>query len=299
MRRGLKSVRNRRDDALSRIGWDQLETLLAEHYQREGYAVEHVGTGGSGRKFDGGIDLKLRKGDEYILVQSKHWNAMQVPHNAVHELMGVMVNEGATGATLVNSGEFTRAAIEAATRQGHVQLIDGDDLRAMLGPLPEPDPQTESAVERAVRLQEGARPSYSPRSLDDKSKMVLAKLAIAAFALLLFLWGINTIFSAIRQIPLQQQARMQATRAAQSAQPQSSTPVRSPTAPMPSQSVSDDGSRLAPNPCHELIDAQSGTYIDHCAQSVPAHKQTAAEIRESQRKADEAMKVIEASTPDM
>lgn len=299
MRRGLKFVRNRRDDALSRIGWDRLETLLAEHYQREGYAVEHVGTGGSGRKFDGGIDLKLRKGDEYILVQSKHWNAMQVPHNAVHELLGVMVNEGATGAILVTSGEFTRAAIEAATRQGHVQLIDGDDLRAMLGLLPEPDPQTESAVERAVRLQEGARPSYSQRSLDDKSKMVLAKLALAAFALLLFLWGINTIFSTIRQIPLQQQARMQATRAAQSAQPQSSFPARGAAVSMPSQSVSDSGSRLDPNPCHELIDAQSGTYIDHCAQSVPAHKQTAAEIRESQRKADEAMKVIEASTPDM
>ncbi|MFO1474121.1 MAG: hypothetical protein U1F20_06250 [Lysobacterales bacterium] len=40
-------------------------------------------------------------------------------------------------------------------------------------------------------------------------------------------------------------------------------------------------------------------HIDHCAQSVPAYKQTAAEIRESQRKADEAMKVIEANTPDM
>ena len=102
---GLKSVRNRRDDALSRIGWDRLESLLAEHYRHEGYAVEHVGTGGTGRRFDGGIDLKLRKDDAYILVQSKHWNAKQVPHNAVHELLGVMVNEGASGAILVTSGE--------------------------------------------------------------------------------------------------------------------------------------------------------------------------------------------------
>src|SRR5690606_22588820 len=136
---GLKSVRNRRDDALSRIGWDRLESLLAEHYRQEGYQVEHVGTGGSGRRrrFDGGIDLKLRKDDAYVLVQSKHWNVYQVTHNAVHELLGLMVNEGATGAILVTSGEFTRAAIEAATRHGHVQLVDGDGLRAMLGPVPE------------------------------------------------------------------------------------------------------------------------------------------------------------------
>ena len=132
---GLKSVRNRHDDALSRVGWDRLESLLAEHYTGEGYQVEHVGTGGTGRRFDGGIDLKLRKDDAYILVQCKHWNAKQVPHNAVHELLGIMVNEGASGAILVTSGEFTRAAMEAATKQGHVQLVDGDALREMLGPL--------------------------------------------------------------------------------------------------------------------------------------------------------------------
>ena len=39
---------------------------------------------------------------------------------------------------------------------------------------------------------------------------IAAKLAIGAIALLLFFWGINTIFSAIRQIPIQQQARIQA-----------------------------------------------------------------------------------------
>ena len=95
MKYGLKSVTNRRDDTLSRVGWERLEALLAEHYQRQGYQVEHVGTGGSGRRFDGGIDLKLRKDDAYILVQSKHWNAYQVTHNAVHELLGVMVNGSA------------------------------------------------------------------------------------------------------------------------------------------------------------------------------------------------------------
>lgn len=134
---GLKNVRNRRDDALSRVDWKRLESLLAVYYRGQGYEVEHCGTGGAGRRFDGGVDLKLRKGDEYIVVECKHWNAKQVPHNPVHQLLGVMVNEGATGAILVTSGEFTAYARESASKLGHVQLVDGEALRAMIGPLPE------------------------------------------------------------------------------------------------------------------------------------------------------------------
>ena len=70
MARGLKVVRHRRDDALSRIRWDELESLLADYYQGQGFDVEHVGTGGSKARFDGGIDLKLRKDDAYLLAVS-------------------------------------------------------------------------------------------------------------------------------------------------------------------------------------------------------------------------------------
>src|SRR6476619_1223036 len=80
---------------------------------------------------------------------------MKVAHNDVHQLIGVMVNEGATGAILVTSGEFTRAAVEAATKQGHVQLVDGDDLRAMLGPLPEPLPAPTSGFTDSMTLKLG------------------------------------------------------------------------------------------------------------------------------------------------
>ncbi|RYF31390.1 MAG: hypothetical protein EOO23_02710 [Comamonadaceae bacterium] len=131
---GLKNVRNRRDDALARVDWKQLERMLADYYRGRGWSVDHVGTGAGRSRFDGGIDLKLRRGSEYVLVQCKHWNAKQVTHNAVHELLGIKVNQRATGAIVITSGEFTRAAKEAATREGHVQLIDGDALRVMLGP---------------------------------------------------------------------------------------------------------------------------------------------------------------------
>ena len=97
----LKANRRRWDDALSRVDPTEFERLLAQHYRREGWTVEHVGAAASGRAYDGGIDLKLRRGYEYVLVQCKRWNAYQVPHNDVHELVGVMVGEGATGAVLV------------------------------------------------------------------------------------------------------------------------------------------------------------------------------------------------------
>jgi hypothetical protein len=135
----LKSVRNRRADALTRLSWQDFERLLVDHYRSLGYEVVHHGTGSSGARSDGGIDLKLRKDAEFILVQCKHWNAMQVPHNDVHQLMGIMDNEDATGAILVTSGEFTVAAQSAAAKKGKVQLVDGVALRQMLGARLPPD----------------------------------------------------------------------------------------------------------------------------------------------------------------
>jgi restriction system protein len=45
----LKNVRNRRDDALARVGWDRLETMLADYYRGQGWSVDHVGTGANHR----------------------------------------------------------------------------------------------------------------------------------------------------------------------------------------------------------------------------------------------------------
>lgn len=47
----------------------------------------------------------------------------------------------------------------------------------------------------------------------------------------------------------------------------------------------------------EVIDRHTGTTIEDMGR--PARQPTPAEIRESQRKADEAMRVLEASTPEM
>lgn len=47
----------------------------------------------TGARSDGGIDLELRRNDEHVVVQVEHWNACPVPHNTVHELRGLMVDE--------------------------------------------------------------------------------------------------------------------------------------------------------------------------------------------------------------
>jgi restriction system protein len=256
---GLKNVKKRRDDALSRIGWDELERVLAAYYRDVGWWVEHTGTGGSGAKTDGGVDLRLRRDDEIVLVQCKHWNAKQVPHNAVHELLGVMVNEGATGAILVSSGEFTRAAIEAAGRHGKVKLIDGDGLRAMLGTLPDSPDADDPFVEAFVPVRPACASAARRDSRGRPWLWLIALVAAIGFVLIV---------------------REMLARTADTAVEPPSDPLRpvTPTivihAPVP---VSE------PNPP---------------AISSPP-RPTAAEIRESQRKADEAVKLIEDSTPEM
>ena len=186
---GLKNVRNRRDDALTRVSWDRLEAMLANHYRSQGWQVEHVGTGARRTRFDGGIDLKLRKGDEYVLVQSKHWNAKQVTHNAVHELLGIKVNENATGAIVVTSGEFTQAAKQAATRQNHVQLIDGDALRLVLGS----ELDALAAAEPPPLPKGTTRPRKHQPLSDDKK---VAALVVATFLALLFLYAAYRLLTA-------------------------------------------------------------------------------------------------------
>lgn len=138
MRPGMKSVRHRHDDALSRVTWGAFEHLVAEHFRRQGYRVEHTGTGEGNKLTDGGIDLTLYREQELIVVQCKHWNSFQVPHNDVHQLIGVMHTAGATGAIVITSGEFTTAACEAAAKFRHIKLVDGKTIRAMLGPIAEP-----------------------------------------------------------------------------------------------------------------------------------------------------------------
>jgi len=178
----LKTNRIRRDDALSRVDPTEFERLLAQHYRREGWIVDHVGAAATGRSYDGGIDLKLRRGHEYVVVQCKRWNAYQVPHNDVHELVGIMVGEGASGAVLVTCGEFTRAALEAARRHPTLQLVDGVEVRRWIE-LPE---AKEPANDWNDALRSRGRMTHeAPR---DRARWTVAIVGACALIALSFLF---------------------------------------------------------------------------------------------------------------
>ena len=127
----LKPVSYRHRDFLSTIDWRHFERVVADYFREQGYSVEQCGRGASGTAFDDGVDLRMQRGGERVVVQCKHQNAYKVPHHDVNQLIGIKVAEGATRAILVTSGEFTAAAIAGA--KGHVELIDGVELRELLG----------------------------------------------------------------------------------------------------------------------------------------------------------------------
>lgn len=310
MRYGLKRVSHRNHDALTRVTWDRLERLLAEHYRAQGYDVEHVGTGGAGGRFDGGIDLKLRRGREYVLVQVKHWNAYQVPHNDVHQLIGLMVNEGATRAVLITSGEFTKAAIEAATRHGHVELVDGQELRALLGlpnkPVDRPGASlggrialgigehiAYAALGRVagdgVRGRRGGREGVAP-GIGVSIGIGLAKLAVTiVLFLILFAFIRNAMTSAVSGlVPPAQPKPATTQRAVSASQPAAAPRTNAPATPIATIRA-----------CEELIDAASGTYINHCTRRAPVNSPVRSAPGQEDPKRRSAIEILSETTPDM
>lgn len=294
---GLRNVRHRRDDELARVDWDELERLLAGHYQRMGYRVEHVGTGGTGTRFDGGIDLKLFRDDQYIVVQCKHWNAKQVPHNAMHELLGIMQTERATGAVLVTSGEFSAAARGKAAGVPNLQLIDGDTLRAMLGELPRAGrfeaagrPSGASSVGRAFSAQARQIAGHAGERLlaaaEDRIRHGASRKGVlvrSAFHLVWLKLGLFMLFVVLMYFVLQALYSSLATGLL--IRPQRVTQAL-PVVTQPSRSQS----------------ARRSTDQVPAVDQAPALTSPAAsdaDAREAQRRADEAIKVLEATTPEM
>lgn len=114
-------------DALRQMTWRDFERLVGEVFRMRGYAVAETGGGGA----DGGIDLRLRKGNELALVQCKQWRAFKVPVTVVRELYGVMVAQGAAQGFVVTSGQFTADARAFASGR-NIELIDGQTLAALI-----------------------------------------------------------------------------------------------------------------------------------------------------------------------
>jgi Restriction endonuclease len=140
MNDGLKSVRNRHDDAVSRLDGEQVRALLAEYYRQQGYRVgsfDVAATVDSGAAAAAGpeLGLRLHREDSHLLVRCLHWNDKQVPHQRMRAWQDVLEAEPADGSIFVTSGEFTPSAIRTASLSKTLRLVDGIELRKMLMPL--------------------------------------------------------------------------------------------------------------------------------------------------------------------
>jgi len=109
------------------LSWQEFELLVGEAYRQQGYQVTETGGGGA----DGGIDLKLERASEVVLVQCKQWKVYKVGVKPIRELFGVLAAEGATKAIFVTSGVFTQEAQTFAEGKP-VELIDGEALEKLI-----------------------------------------------------------------------------------------------------------------------------------------------------------------------
>ena len=96
-------------ETIRKMHWRNFEELVAEAYRRRGYKVIEGGFGP-----DGGVDLEIRKNDEYVIVQCKQWRAQKVGVSIVREMYGVLSASNADRITIASSGKFTQQAFDFA-----------------------------------------------------------------------------------------------------------------------------------------------------------------------------------------
>lgn len=111
---------------IRQLHWRNFEELVAEAYRRQGYRVAEGGYGA-----DGGIDLELRKSNQLILVQCKHWKTQKVGVNVVREMFGVLTASDADTVIIICSGRFTQQAEDFASDKS-IQLIAGNELLSLI-----------------------------------------------------------------------------------------------------------------------------------------------------------------------
>ena len=119
--------------SIDSVSWDQFELVIAELYRREGYTVEVS----SGLGADGGIDVKLTKPGELVLVQCKQWRAFKVNVKEVRAFFGVMVSESATRGLFVSTGEYTRDC-RAFAEGKPIELLGRADIERLVRSVQKP-----------------------------------------------------------------------------------------------------------------------------------------------------------------
>jgi restriction system protein len=120
------------------LSWEDFECQVGEVYRRQGFTVQISEALGA----DGGVDIRLRKDDEVVLVQCKSSEKWKVGAPVVREFFGVLVSEGAHRGIVVSKASFSRDAKEFAAGKP-LQLIDGTAWSEMVVEAENPDEDLE------------------------------------------------------------------------------------------------------------------------------------------------------------
>jgi restriction system protein len=115
------------ESTLDGLEEDAFELLMGEVFRRQGYAVEMSGGVGA----DGANDLTLRKGDQLVLVQCRHWSSYKVSAPSIEEFYGTIMAAGASHGIFVTSGRYTSDA-RALAEEKPIELIDRVKLQELL-----------------------------------------------------------------------------------------------------------------------------------------------------------------------
>jgi restriction system protein len=115
------------ESTLDALDAETFELLLGEIFRRRGYAVEMSGGVGA----DGGNDLTLRKENELVMVQCRHWSSYEVSAPSIQEFYGTIMAGGATEGIFVTSGRYTGDA-RALAEGKPIQLIDRAKLEELI-----------------------------------------------------------------------------------------------------------------------------------------------------------------------
>ncbi|WP_213946937.1 restriction endonuclease [Luteibacter sp. dw_328] len=273
-------------DALARLTWQDFEHLLAEHYRAQGYRVEHHAPVTSLKALAAGVDLRLTRGNESVILQCKHWDALEVEVQEVNELLSVMLNEAATKGILVTRGRFSAEAINIQRRQPRLQLMDGDVLRVLLK-LPEHLDTSLPGSAAAAPTKKSAKAARRRGTSSQGSHLLPALLVLGIVILLgLFGWKVMSRRDAVAEAPPPVD-----TPAATPAASRAPIPDLPPAPPPPLSGASGivsvpPSSSLPPPPTRELQERQR------------VLEQSERE-RASQRKNEDGLKVLEKNTREL
>lgn len=139
------------------LSWEELEALVRESFERQGFRVFERSPGSSMGPAAGLADMVLERKGKRWFVSAKYWRENPVPGQAVQELYGAMVAAGAAGGFIITHGNFGPAA-KVLAKERQIELLDGLKLSVLIDPVRKnPSELTRRRLERAKQAETTGR----------------------------------------------------------------------------------------------------------------------------------------------